>query len=162
MELINHVLLINPEYYSLWNRKRILIMEMNFNNDELIIYGKNELKMLDMLLTKSPKSYWLWNHRRWLLESFLKDPTLWIKELAAVNHMLDLDARNFHGWDYRRYILQQAPHISSPLEEFQYTQSKIQQNFSNYSAWHYRSKLLPIVFPGNHLYSISNRIIYSI
>ncbi|KAJ3052948.1 hypothetical protein HK102_011804, partial [Quaeritorhiza haematococci] len=35
----------------------------------------------------------------------------------------------------------------TPSSEFTYTTTKIHQNFSNYSAWHYRSKVFASAFP---------------
>jgi hypothetical protein len=47
-----------------------------------------------------------------------------------------------HCWNYRRYVVKMCPD-SSVDEELQFTTTKIQENFSNYSAWHQRSTLLP-------------------
>ncbi|KAJ3196798.1 hypothetical protein HK101_007629 [Irineochytrium annulatum] len=45
-----------------------------------------------------------------------------------------------HGWDYRRYVVsKKVPPLQS---EIQFTSTKINENFSNYSAWHYRSRLI--------------------
>jgi len=63
--------------------------------------------------------------------------------------MLDADARNFHAWNYRRYVLASLPGppansstpARTPASELAYTQEKIEANFSNFSAWHQRSKV---------------------
>ncbi|KAH7678879.1 Protein geranylgeranyltransferase type II protein [Dioscorea alata] len=53
---------------------------------------------------------------------------------------MKLDPRNFHGWNYRRFLaaLSNVPEV----EELMYTMEMIDSNFSNYSAWHNRSFLL--------------------
>lgn len=91
-----------------------------------------------------PKVYWLWNHRRWCLE--LDSTADWNAELGLVNYLLERDARNFHGWHYRRYIVSNIEKSSSESltkSEFDYTTKKINENFSNFSAWHNRNKLIP-------------------
>ncbi|CAO3638399.1 unnamed protein product [Mucor hiemalis] len=75
----------------------------------------------------------------------------WKAELGLVDKMLTMDARNFHGWNYRRYVvshLKQAAQSEEEIllinqQEYEFTTKKINQSFSNYSAWHQRSKLLP-------------------
>lgn len=51
-----------------------------------------------------------------------------------------------HAWSYRRYVVRSLPESFTPrrstADELKYTSKKIEANFSNFSAWHYRTKLL--------------------
>lgn len=90
----------------------------------------------------------------WMLEQATKllDPsvakTIWLEELALISKMLSRDERNYHAWAYRRYVVSQ---LELPLfdgnsmaeSEFEYTTKRLQSNFSNFSAWHNRSELIP-------------------
>lgn len=47
-----------------------------------------------------------------------------------------------HAWDYRRYVVSSSPDARTLASELAYTTRKIEANFSNFSAWHQRSKIL--------------------
>ena len=133
---------LNIEFYTIWNYRKSAIPIIF--KDDLQENLKRDLDFTFSCLLKHPKSYWVWNHRLWVLES-LNSQQFWSKELENVGKMLDLDVRNFHGWNYRRSLLQKLP--DHPLiKEWEYSTTKIFQNFSNFSAWHYRAWLLSRIF----------------
>lgn len=57
-----------------------------------------------------------------------------------------------HAWNYRRYVLASIPPnpvgsmapLRTPASELAYTRKKIEANFSNFSAWHQRSKIFEV------------------
>lgn len=74
-----------------------------------------------------------------------------------------MDERNFHCWNYRLmtsliYLKEIERRVTSSEElststqidflkkECEMAERLIKKNFSNYSAWHYRSKLLPEMY----------------
>ena len=62
--------------------------------------------------------------------------------------MLSKDRRNFHAWGYRQQVvsrLESAALAGTSLAEaeFAFTDKKIREDLSNYSAWHRRARLLP-------------------
>lgn len=61
--------------------------------------------------------------------------------LYPVEHDLSVYKAEVHAWDYRRYVLASHPVPRSDENELAYTQKKIEANFSNFSAWHQRSKV---------------------
>lgn len=161
------ILQINPEFYTMWNYRREIFEHLK-NNIPVEDYAQlmdNDLKMLMVILKRFPKVYWIWNHRRWCLFELVKINRVdWQYEYAVVSKLLELDSRNYHGWQYRRFVVQnmqiQATTKAAPaskneeslvvlginIEEFKYTTSKINKNFSNFSAWHNRSTLIPKIY----------------
>jgi geranylgeranyl transferase type-2 subunit alpha len=124
---------------------QIRIRSTNFSSEsEKQEFYKTELDFTQKCLSLHPKSYWVWTHRMWILET-MPEPT-WNGEIALLNMMLKLDPRNFHGWDYRRYIVAKSK-VKTAREEFDYTTEKILKSFSNHSAWHLRSKIMYAAFP---------------
>lgn len=143
-KLTTTLLDLNPEFYTVWNYRRDILVSGPGVTDEQ--YGV-ELKFTQAQLRKVPKCYWVWNHRQWCFET--NPAPDWRRELKTVDKLLDLDARNFHGWHYRRYViagLEKAEGHSLALSEFDYTTKLINKNFSNYSALHNRSKLIEKIF----------------
>ena len=185
---------------------------------------ESELKLTAHCLQRNSKAYATWFHRKWSLTHFATAQpqinedtstpglhaaaehfdivkTLLRSELDLCAQFLQLDERNFHCWNYRRFVVallgscgghtcdgvktevaehgsnfngawsgwvneasvtmgiqvsrNATAHPASLLSrsdrheiietEWKFTQSKLMDNFSNGSATHYRTKLLPLV-----------------
>ncbi|KZT26484.1 rab-protein geranylgeranyltransferase, partial [Neolentinus lepideus HHB14362 ss-1] len=151
-EATSRLLQINPEFYTIWNYRRNIMLHGLFVNSPPEVINdilSEDLSMTAAALKAHPKVYTLWNHRSWCLENVPDGPgdsrdwkkANWSRELAIVEKMLDADARNFHAWSYRRYVLASMPEQRPETAELAYTMRKIEANFSNFSAWHQRSKV---------------------
>ncbi|KAJ8679431.1 hypothetical protein QAD02_015218 [Eretmocerus hayati] len=134
-----------PDVYTLWNIRREALLNNNWSDDERVEKLEKELPLTETCLRENPKSYCAWHHRQWVIE-YLPYPN-WQRELNLCNKCLNLDDRNFHCWNYRRFVVLKA--CVSDEEELDFTTNKIMNNFSNYSSWHYRSKLLPKLYPSD-------------
>jgi len=155
-DLTTRLLQINPEFYTIWNYRRHIMLNGIFpasSPEDVNNMLATELSMTTTALKAHPKVYWVWNHRQWCLENVPDGPgeegaerygwkkANWDRELFVVEKMLDADARNFHAWNYRRYVLASMPVPRTEISELAYTTRKIEANFSNFSAWHQRSKV---------------------
>ncbi|KAK4555520.1 Rab geranylgeranyltransferase [Recurvomyces mirabilis] len=133
----------NPEYYSIWNYRRLLLQDVFAREQdreeqpetkdieaaekeglsppqrEISLLIKEDLQFLVPLLKQYPKCYWIWNHRSWLLGTATRtlpsrhSVELWRGELGLVSKMLSLDSRNFHGWGYRREVVAEIERLSA-------------------------------------------------
>eukprot|EP01038_Epipyxis_sp_PR26KG_P010803 gene10803-14502_t len=143
LELTGKLLKINPDFYTLWNYRREILLTVFPNvlkernsesSDEINDIKSRELQLSAEGIQKNPKSYGAWHHRQWIFEHL---PVNVEEELKLCHEFLFQDQRNFHCWNYRRFVVIKA---NIPMEdELQFSTEKIQENFSNYSAFHHRS-----------------------
>ncbi|WFD22109.1 protein geranylgeranyltransferase type II [Malassezia equina] len=84
-----------------------------------------------------------WNYRRWILEELAAAITPdWDDQEARFPSSLSSSTMPDH---VRKTQLELAEN------ELRYTLRKIESNFSNFSAWHQRSKLLPCIWDAKRL-----------
>ncbi|TKA55772.1 hypothetical protein B0A53_02908 [Rhodotorula sp. CCFEE 5036] len=142
-DLTTQILTLNPEFQTAWAfRRRILQFNLATDADAEARQHRLEtdLQLTNVALLRNPKNYSVWEHRKWVLNAM--PAADWGAELALVDMYLQKDGRNFHTWDYRRPT-------PTPKSELAFTTRKISENFSNFSAWHYRTKLLTRMWEGD-------------
>ncbi|XP_011051699.1 PREDICTED: geranylgeranyl transferase type-2 subunit alpha isoform X2 [Acromyrmex echinatior] len=142
LSVTKRMLLNNSDIYTLWNIRREFFENNEWNEEDYKQLLENEMSLTEQCLRDNPKSYSVWHQRCWVMER-MSEPD-WKKELSLCAKCLNIDERNFHCWDYREFVVQKAG-ISNE-EEFEFSTTKILNNFSNYSSWHYRSRILTKMF----------------
>ena len=163
MEFLLKSSVLMPDYPTLWSIRKILMEQYlpTLNDDEAMEYLQKEIKSILPIMMKNPKSYLLWYHRVWSLVKCIEIEikkgvplvkSVLIGEIGLCNKFFLKDDRNFHCWNYRVKILSlisiyfQNTFQKFVEDELKFTIEKITMNFSNFSAWLYRSKLIPIYF----------------
>jgi len=157
LEMTAKALRVNPDFYSIWNYRREILVErygkslgltnkigQSVEKENTKIKQENggevvatEFGLTSDAILKNPKSYGAWHHRQWIAQRFEYDKDT---ELALCRDFLLADQRNFHCWIYRSFIAHDS--FISASSEFAFSTDKIAENFSNYSAFHYRSVYL--------------------
>lgn len=163
----------NPEFYTVWNTRRLVLQHQLSSfvcearetgntqkaTEQIQKLLQKDMQFLFPLLRKHPKCYWIWNHRVWDLEQTAAllpaavSLEFWQNELALVSKMLSMDSRNFHGWGYRRRVVEAVEDLRSKADEssereslakveLDYATKMIGTNLSNFSAWHNRTMVL--------------------
>jgi hypothetical protein len=61
------------------------------------------------------------------------------------------------AWNYRRYVLASMPDQKPIITELAYTTRKISASFSNFSAWHQRSKVYSSLWNTGQLDPLNSR-----
>ena len=212
--LTEKLLFVNPDPAYLWNHRREVLCSTSstLSPSEFI---EQEQILTQNALQRNPKAYGAWFHRKWAIRRYIEllkvdaesttqaEQTRLLKaELGLCGEFLILDERNFHCWNYRRFVIgtlinstmtngnvddldgawdfdgllqidcdfpmigaqltkdrectqnieedvQKKQKVDSILKlmrsEWVFTTEKVYQNFSNGSAFHYRSKLLPLL-----------------
>ncbi|XP_064900401.1 tetratricopeptide repeat protein 5 isoform X3 [Columba livia] len=126
LEVTGSILAANPETGTAWSLRRRLLGTLGHQ------WQEEELRFVSACLSRSPKSYGCWQHRGWVLgQTDAKAP-------AISTGMLDSDPRNFHAWEHR-WALEADP---DPEVELGFTGTLLGRDFSNFSAWNHRLRIL--------------------
>jgi len=96
---------------------------------------------------------YLWWKRCWTPIQEIVSTFLISTSIVELKHHMRL----VHAWDYRRYVLAGMPKLRPESAELVYTSRKIESNFSNFSAWHQRSKILSSLWEQGQLDEAKSR-----
>ena len=97
-----------------------------------------ELQWLNAISLKHLKNYQIWHHRQVIMSQLSSLPTA---ELPFLARMLAKDAKNYHVWSYRQWLVRHFslwPTIEQPGPELEFTESLIENDVRNNSAWNHR------------------------
>lgn len=89
---------------------------------------------MDELAMRHMKYYQVWHHRR-LLVTEIKNPK---PELVYLASVLAVDAKNYHTWAYRQWLLTHFDQADLWENELSFTEGLLDEDLRNNSAWHHR------------------------
>ncbi|PGH18190.1 hypothetical protein AJ80_04577 [Polytolypa hystricis UAMH7299] len=130
LELTSDVIMMNPAHYTVWlyRAKILLALEKDLHM---------EIEWVNRLASKHLKNYQIWHHRQMIMSNRKTFPTLPVAEPDFLMEMFKLDAKNYHVWTYRHWLVRHFKLWDSP-REIQDVEKLINEDVRNNSAWNHR------------------------
>lgn len=136
----------NPKSYGAWfHRKWALLSLLKDDDDNCDTTSSSvhasELDLTAAFLQRDERNFHCWNYRRFVVSCMLQG-----SDATDGNHNNWWKSPQVGGREAEAKtvpVTDNAKKNDILQAEWEFTSSKIQDNFSNFSAFHYRSKLLP-------------------
>lgn len=134
----------NPKSYGAWFHRKWI---MQYIKPETRVL-QEELQLTSQFLMLDERNFHCWNHRRFVVACMAGS---WDGEwIVAARDDQETPPSLMGPQVSMPTLLESKPHIPIGLinSEFDFTTTKIKDNFSNFSAFHYRSQLLELIEKG--------------
>ncbi|KAK4051149.1 CAAX geranylgeranyltransferase alpha subunit [Microbotryomycetes sp. JL201] len=153
LEVTEALIKLNPGHYSIWAYRAETLLRLNADLEL-------ELDLMDKLVKAHIKSYQVWQHRKTIVTALQSSA----RELTFSTRALSFDAKNYHTWAYRQWVLchffsdlvsdnnssaEEAAPTSTAKQDLQnrprvwqdeldYVEELLQMDVRNNSAWNHR------------------------
>ena len=139
LQLAEEVIEHNAANYSAWQFRRVCIGKMQENEPKeakLAAWRKELMYCSDQCLNNM-KNYQVWFHRRACIEALfgLGAQDEIASELDFIAVVLDEDAKNYHAWGHRQWVIKTCGLWANELG---YVDGLLQDDLRNNSAWNER------------------------
>lgn len=123
----------NAAHYTVWHVRRECLWALALSDDSVL---SDELRYSAEVARENPKNYQIWYHRRALVEKVGQAAAQ--AELALIGAALRDDAKNYHAWSNRLWVLKT---FGGWAGELVFINALLDADVHNNSAW-------------NHLYQV--------
>ena len=126
-DLLEH----NAAHYTVWHVRRQCLFALAAADDANVL--GDELDYAAEVATQNPKNYQIWYHRRALVEKL--GAAFAAPELKFIAFALRGDAKNYHAWSHRLWVLRTYNDWGNELA---YVATLHDDDVYNNSAWNHR------------------------
>ncbi|XP_060671935.1 protein farnesyltransferase/geranylgeranyltransferase type-1 subunit alpha isoform X2 [Ziziphus jujuba] len=123
LSLTSEAIQLNPGNYTVWHFRRLIL-------EALEVDLQNELDFTEAVARVTDTCR---HHRRWIAEKLGTIATS--KELEFTRKILSLDAKHYHAWSHRQWVLQT---LGGWDDELSYCDELLEEDIFNNSAWNQR------------------------
>ncbi|KXL48601.1 hypothetical protein M433DRAFT_56742 [Acidomyces richmondensis BFW] len=134
LELTEDLIDMNPAHYTVWLYRAQCLFAINADL-------RMELEWLNETALAHQKNYQIWHHRFLLLGKLGEENGEGLDEVVEaerqfIAQMFEKDAKNYHVWSYRQWLVKRFGLWDKG--ELEFTERMLERDVRNNSAWNHR------------------------